>query len=75
MTPEILREGTIAIIVAEVGSGEAGGAAATSGRSYFACRTSRFDFFETPIFLPNKFSCKNNSRPRVCFGFFEPPPR
>ena len=27
-------------------------------------------FFETPIFLPNKISCKDNNRPRVCFGFF-----
>jgi hypothetical protein len=60
------------IIVAEAGSREAGGAAATPGRSEpcFACRTSRFDFFETPIFLPNKISCKDNNRPRVRFGFF-----
>jgi hypothetical protein len=71
MTPEILREGTIAIIVAEVGSGEAGGAAATSGRSEpcFACRTSRFDFLETPIFLPNKISCKDNMPLQKCIGF------
>jgi hypothetical protein len=27
-------------------------------------------FFETPIFLPNKISRKDNNRPRVCFGFF-----
>ena len=71
--PEILRrKGAIQIIVAEAGSGEAGGAAATPGRSEpcFACRISRFDFFETPIFLPNKISCKDNNRPRVCLGFF-----
>jgi hypothetical protein len=27
-------------------------------------------FFEAPIFLPNKSSCKDNNRPRVCFGVF-----
>src|SRR3984957_5918400 len=46
-TPEILREVTIQIIVAEAGSADAGGVVATSGRSEpcFACRTSRFNFF------------------------------
>jgi hypothetical protein len=63
MTGEILR-GAIQIIFAEAGLGEASGAAATC----FACRTSRFDFFKTPIFHPNKISCKG--RPRVWFGFF-----
>jgi hypothetical protein len=65
----------IQIIVAEAGSGEVGGAAATSGRSEpcFACRTSRFDFFETPIFLPNKISCKDNNRPPSVSAFLEPP--
>jgi hypothetical protein len=62
MKPEILRERDDQIMVAEAGSGEAGGAAATPGRSEpcFACRTSRFAFFETSIFLPNKISCKDN---------------
>jgi hypothetical protein len=61
MTPEILREGVT--IVAEAGSGEAVCAAATPGRSEprFACRTSRFYFFETPIFLPKKISCKDKT--------------
>jgi hypothetical protein len=73
MTPEILREGVT--IVAEAGSGEAVCAAATPGRSEprFACRTSRFYFFETPIFLPKKISCKGQNRLRVCFGFLELP--
>jgi len=57
-------EGAIQIIFAEAGLGEASGAAATC----FACRTSRFDFFETLIFLPNEIPRKG--RPRVCFGFF-----
>jgi len=63
MTPEILREGGDQIIVVQAGSGEAGDAAATSGRSEpcFACRTSRFDFFERPIFLPNKISRKGKA--------------
>jgi hypothetical protein len=56
MTPEILREGAIQIIVAEAGSGEAGVAAATPGRSEpcFACRTSRFGLFETADLPPEQ---------------------
>ena len=81
MTPEILREGGDQkilreggdqTIVAEAGSGEAVGAAATPGRSEpcFACRTSRFDFFETLIFLPNKISCKDNKPTTRLFRLF-----
>jgi hypothetical protein len=71
MTPEILREGGDQIIVVEAGSGEAGDAAATSGRSEpcFAYKTSRFDFFERPIFLPNKISRKDNGRPQSVSAF------
>jgi hypothetical protein len=32
-------------------------------------RTSRFDFLETPIFLPNKISCKDNMPLLKCIGF------
>jgi hypothetical protein len=54
-------EGAIQIIVAGAGSGEASGTAATPGSEpCFARWTSRFDFFETPIFLLNKISCKGN---------------
>jgi hypothetical protein len=64
-------EGAIQIIVAEVGSGETSGAAATPGSELcFPSRTSRFDFFETAIFLLNKIPCKGINRPSVCFGFF-----
>jgi hypothetical protein len=76
ITPEILREGAIQIIVAEAGSGEAGGAAATPGRSEpcFACRTSRFGFLRRPIFLPNKTSCKDKKPTPRLFRLFESRP-
>jgi hypothetical protein len=72
MTPEISREGSIQFIVGEACPGEAAEAAATPGRSEpcFACRTSRFEFFETPIFLPNKISCKDNKPTARLFRLF-----
>ena len=59
------------IIVAEAGSGEAGGAAAPFDLNLaLHVGPPVLTFFETPIFLPNKISRKSNNRPRVCFGFF-----
>jgi hypothetical protein len=70
MAREILSR-AIQIIAAKAGLGEASGAAATAGSEpCFACRASRFDFFERPIFLPNKFFCKGNRPTARLFRLF-----